>query len=198
MYSKMQDILSNIPDKVEDNKTTSLKFKNDLISYLSNKYKDKTCLEIGSHRGYTTRILSTLFKKVISVDIDTSMIEFSKKLNSDRTNIEYVRLDVYRDKWNFKNIDAVFIDCAHFYDAVMSDIKNSIELTERGKDMLLIFDDYGLNNKWRGVKEAVNDYLSFPNFNILKTIGEPKGWTYHKDCTLKDVEGVICSYKNWG
>ena len=58
----MSELLNNIPDKTEDKNTTSLKFKKDLISYLGDKYKDKVCVEIGTSKGYTTRILSSLFR----------------------------------------------------------------------------------------------------------------------------------------
>ena len=65
----MKDILNGIPDKTQEKNTTSLKFKKDLIEYLGDDYKDKTCLEIGTNKGYTTRILSFLFKKVSPVKI---------------------------------------------------------------------------------------------------------------------------------
>ena len=55
------DILTEVPDKRNEKNTTSLKFKKDLIDYLGDDYKDKTCLEIGTHKGYSTRILSSLF-----------------------------------------------------------------------------------------------------------------------------------------
>ena len=64
----MNDILKGIPDKRQDKNTTSLKFKQDMIEFLGDDYKDKICLEIGAHRGYTTRILSFLFKEVISCE----------------------------------------------------------------------------------------------------------------------------------
>ena len=192
----MNNILESIPDKRIDKSTTSLKFKQDLIDFLKEDYMDKTCLEIGAHRGYTTRVLSFLFKKVISCEYKPELIKLSQELNNDRNNIDNVRMDVYGDKWNFQNIDVIFIDCDHEYTSVMSDIKNSIELTEIGKSMLLIFDDYGLDNPWRGVKEAVNDYLTLPNFNIIKTIGEQKGSDCRPGKLLKDVEGVICLYEN--
>ena len=51
----MKDILNGIPDKTQEKNTTSLKFKKDLIEYLGDDYKDKTCLEIGTNKGYTTR-----------------------------------------------------------------------------------------------------------------------------------------------
>ena len=73
---KKYDILNDIPDKRELVKTTSLKFKKDLIDYFGENYQNKTCLEIGTHKGYTTRILSDLFKKVITCEIDENLINF--------------------------------------------------------------------------------------------------------------------------
>ena len=195
--SGMYNILENIPDKTEDAKTTSLKFKKDLIDFLGDNYKNKKCLEVGSHKGYTTRVLSSLFKEVICCEWNPKLIEFSKKLNSDKDNISFIRKDIYNTKWEFQDIDVVLIDCNHAYENVMIDIKNSIEITERGKTMTLIFDDYGLDNPWRGVKEAVDDYLSVPNFNMVKHIGESKGWVVYPGKVLKDSEGVICSYENY-
>ena len=77
------DILNDIPDKREQVKTTSLKFKKDLIDFFGNDYKNKRCLEIGTHKGYTTRILSNLFKKVVTCEIETDLINFAKNLKED-------------------------------------------------------------------------------------------------------------------
>ena len=64
----MTDIFDNVPDKRQDKNTTSLKFKRDLIEFFGEDYKDKTCLEIGTHRGYTTKILSSLLMKAEAKD----------------------------------------------------------------------------------------------------------------------------------
>jgi len=192
----MKDILKGIPDKREDKNTTSLKFKQDMIDFLGDDYKDKTCLEIGAHRGYTTRILSFLFKKVISCENNDELRSFSQNLNKDRDNIEYNDMDVYNTPWNFSNIDVVFIDCNHEYNHVMSDIGNATELAKKGQELLLIFDDYGLDNPWKGVKEAIDDYLFFPNFKIIKEIGEPKGSDCNPRVNMKEVEGLICTWTN--
>ena len=85
----INEILKDIPDKRDDKNTTSLKFKKDLIEFFGDKYLNKKCFEIGTNRGYTTRILSFLFDKVKTVDIDTNLIEYSKLLNKDRNNIEH-------------------------------------------------------------------------------------------------------------
>ena len=192
----MKDILKGIPDKREDKNTTSLKFKLDLINYLGDDYKDKICLEIGAHKGYSTRILSFLFKKVISCENNQEYMDFSKNLNADRDNIEYNSMDVYDTPWNFDNIDVVFIDCNHEYSYVMRDIKNAIKLAKENQELLLIFDDYGLDNEWKGVKEAIDTYKKDDRFEIVKEIGEPKGSDCNPRVNLKEVEGVICKWKN--
>ena len=67
-------ILKGIPDKRQDKDTTSLKFKRDLIEFFGEDYKDKICLEIGTNKGYSTKILSFLFKKVITCENDQNLI----------------------------------------------------------------------------------------------------------------------------
>ena len=122
-------ILQGIPDKRQDKDTTSLKFKEDLIEFFySNEWRDKVCLEVGTNRGYTTRILSFLFKKVISLEYDADLINFAKDVNKDRDNIEFIQKDVYQSEWNFGGIDVVFIDCMHEYVNVMHDIKEEGDL----------------------------------------------------------------------
>ncbi|MAJ22540.1 MAG: hypothetical protein CMI75_01985 [Candidatus Pelagibacter sp.] len=191
------DILTNIPDKRELVKTTSLKFKKDLIDFFGDDYKNKVCLEIGTHKGYTTRVLSELFKKVISCENDIDLINFAKDLNKDKNNIQFLQKDVYTTSWNFKDIDVVFIDCNHEYSYVVKDINNAISLCETNKELLIIFDDYGLQNPWRGVKDAVNDFLEQnPKFNLVKFIGEDKGSDCNPRANLIAEEGAICSYTN--
>ncbi len=178
MQISSASILSKIPDKTKDKNTTSLKFKKDLIEYLGDDYKDKICLEIGTNKGYTTRILSFLFKKVITCENNQNLLEFAKEINKDRDNIEFIKKDVYGTTWDFEDIDVVFIDCDHEINSVLSDINNSINLCKSGEELLIIFDDYGLDNPWKGVKEAISQYEDNPHFKIIKEIGQPRGWNY--------------------
>ena len=192
----LDNVLDSIPDKREDKNTTSLKFKRDLISYLGEDYKDKVCLEIGTSRGYSTKILSHLFKKVITCETNVELLNFAKGVNKDRDNIVFLNKDVYNTPWNFKDIDVVFIDCNHEISYVLSDIKNAISLCRDYKDILIIFDDYGLDNPWEGVKEAIATYDNDERFEIVKEIGEPKGSDCNPRALLRDVEGVICKYSD--
>jgi SAM-dependent methyltransferase len=197
MQISSASILSKIPDKTKDKNTTSLKFKKDLIEYLGDEYRDKICLEVGTSKGYTTRILSFLFKKVITCEIDKNLIEFAKDINKDRDNIEFLHKDVYEGvPWGFEDISVVFIDCDHEINSVLSDINNSINLCKPGEELLIIFDDYGLDNPWKGVKEAISKYEDNPHFEIIKEIGQPEGWSYRENMTLRASEGIICKYEN--
>ena len=194
---KKYKILNDIPDKREQVKTTSLEFKKDLINFFGGEYKDKVCLEIGTHQGYTTRILSDLFKKVITCEIDTDLLNFGKNLNKDKNNIEFLQKDVYNTSWDFEDIDVIFIDCNHEYSYVMADIKNAISLCKVNKELLIIFDDYGLENPWKGVKEAVDEFLEKESrFSLVKFIGESKGSDCNPRANLRDEEGIICKYTN--
>ena len=57
-------ILKDIPDKRQDKDTTSLKFKHQLIEFFQDdEWRNKTCLEIGTNKGYTTRVLHFSFQK---------------------------------------------------------------------------------------------------------------------------------------
>jgi len=194
------NILEKIPDKRQDKNTTSLKFKKDLIEYFGEDYKYKTCLEIGTHRGYTARVLSFLFGKVITCEYDLELLSFAKDLNKDRSNIEFLHKDVYRSEWNFENIDVVFIDCMHEYPNVMHDIQKSINLVKPHKELILVFDDYGLPkppHRDKDVKDAVDQYLNeHPTFDFVKYIGEEKGSDCRPGKLLKAEEGIICKYRS--
>ena len=193
------DILNDIPDKRKQVKTTSLKFKKDLIDFFGDDYKDKRCVEIGTHKGYTTRVLSELFKEVISCENNIDLINFAKDLNKDKNNIQFLQKDVYTTSWNFKDIDVVFIDCNHEYSYVVRDINNAISLCETNKELLIVFDDYGLQNPWRGVKDAVNDFLEQnPKFNLVKFIGEDKGSDCNPRANLIAEVTPIKIYRDFG
>ena len=167
-----------------------------MISYLGDDYGDKVCLEIGTSKGYSTRILSYLFKKVITCENNIDNINFAKDINKDRDNIEFLNKDVYNTSWDFEDIDVVFIDCNHEINYVLSDIKKAIGLCKKEGDILLIFDDYGLDNPWEGVKEAIATYDDDDRFEIVREIGEPKGSDCNPRALLKDVEGIICKFKS--
>ena len=160
-----------------------------LIFFVSKKnYK---IAEIGSHKGYSTRILSKIFSKVYAVDNSIEWTEFNKNFNEDATNIEYVMLDIYKDSWEIlpDDIEVSFIDAGHSYECCKSDILNSINQFKNLQ--YIIFDDYGV---WDGVKKIVdelmeNKTLLFEKFIGINNVPGPNGIVENVN------EGIICSIK---
>ena len=181
-----RNLLHKIPDKYESKTTTSLKWKADLIDFFSDKkYKTKNILEVGSSLGASTHILSYLFNHVTALDNLAERHTKSKELNKDRNNITYKVMDVYREKWNFKNIDIVFIDCVHDYNHVKKDINNAIS---NFNSPILVFDDYGL---FPEIKKAIDEYIREGKLKLIKRIGHYPGNIFPKTQykVLKDREG---------
>jgi hypothetical protein len=168
--------------------TCSDKMRFDIYDFFKDKPHFKIA-EIGSHKGYSTKVLSKIFSKVYAVDNSIEWTNFSKNFNKDIKNIEYVMLDIYKDSWEIlpDDIEVSFIDAGHRYEHCKSDIFNSIKQFKNLK--YIIFDDYGV---WNGVKQIIdellnNKILKFEKFIGITDVPGPKG-------IVKNVnEGVICS-----
>lgn len=185
----MNKILSNIPDKRIDKNTTSLQFKQDVITFFTDMQLDN-CIEVGTSYGYSTHVLSHIFKNVTTIDININHIDKAKTFNVDRTNINYLLGDSTGTDWSLdEKFDVAFIDADHSYKAVVRDIQQCISV---GKpNMYIIFDDYGLPEKEPAVKQAVDEYIANGTLSIIKYIGEPAGSEPRVGRPLVDWEGII-------
>jgi SAM-dependent methyltransferase len=179
-------MLEGIPDKRQDKNTTSLKFKQDVIDFFQ-PLKLKTCLEIGTNKGWTTRILSELFEHVMTIENSKLNLDEAIQNNSDKNNIEYLLGDAYNSDWDIEtNVDVTMIDCIHDYSYVKQDIKNSLSHGVK----YIIFDDYGLPEDKPCVKAAVDEFIQNNTVEVTY-IGEPAGSEPRVGRTLIDWEGVI-------
>lgn len=185
----MNSILTNIPDKRIDRTTTSLKFKQDLIDFFLDKKLDN-CLEIGTCYGYSTYVLSNLFKCVFTIDIDINNINRARLFNIDNKNINYLLGDSTNSDYDVDiKFDVSFIDADHRYECVIKDIHQSIKY---GTDNLyIIFDDYGLPEQNPAVKVAVDECIQKGILEKIQYIGESKGSEPRIGKPLVDWEGII-------
>ena len=197
---KKYEVLKNIPEKNLDNKgTTSLKWKKDVIDFFTGKNIDK-CLEIGTHKGHSTRILSELFKEIYTIEYQPHLIDMAKEVCKECNNIQYIFGDAYIND-TYKNIPNTFgvvvIDCVHTKEHVLADIQRSLNYFDKKIGLYLVFDDYGHPENTTQVKEAV-DIAVNDGLKIEKYIGEEPGFIFTRNdgssTTLIHREGIILSY----
>ena len=180
-------------DKHTNPATTSNKFKSDVWEFFKD-FKDKVCVEFGTHKGQTTKILSYCFKKVYTINKEIQSFDNAKMLNVGIDNIKYVPFDLYSDeKLSIKNVSVFMIDAGHKYTQVVSDLDRCIDMSDI-QDSYIIFDDYGLDVHEKEVKRAVDEYISANKIQVVKKIGHSSGHTFGGSLgrTLKDNEGLIC------
>ena len=193
------EILNNIPEKNLENKdTTSLKWKKDVIDFFYDKNLN-SCLEIGTCFGVTTKVLSTLFSKVDTIEFNPKRMETAMVNCSGISNINFLCKNAY-DVNTYTELDTyydvVVIDCMHLYDNVISDINQALTRTNPTNGIYLVFDDYGHPDS-PGVHSAVNEAIS-AGLNVESHIGEPPGFTVSRvngtEFTTIHQEGIILSY----
>ena len=193
-YVKKQNIdllLDSInEDKHTNLHTTSDKFKSDVWSFFKD-FNDQVCIEFGTHKGQTTKILSYCFKHVYTINKNLQSFATAKMLNVGIENITYVPFDLYsQEELDIEKSNVFMIDAGHKYPEVIYDIDRCIQMSADG-DSYIIFDDYGLNTHEENVKVAVDESIDKNKIEIVKKIGYQKGHEFaHK--FLKDSEGLIC------
>ena len=194
----IEQILSQVPNKRDNKDTTSYEFKKDLYDFFwENKWRDRSVLEVSCSRGYSSYLLSHLFKQVYAVDYTRDLLDFASKFNQSRgrKNIQFIQCDIYNSPYWAKlpKADVVFLDADHRYKSAVYDIRNAWTQS-LNKGGYLIVDDYGLPGS--GVHRAVNDLVK-ENTRLTKVnyIGEPAGSDCRSGRKLLDWEGVILKYE---
>lgn len=79
-----------------------------LIKSIKNK-NQKTILDVGGGNGYSSRILCKFFKKVINLDINKSLIEQSRQINKNNTNVGHINKNFLKSGIKSKSINVVMI-----------------------------------------------------------------------------------------
>lgn len=184
----IDEILKNIPDKFQHSTTTSHKFKRELFEFFNKEeFKNKECVEWGSNLGYTTRILSYLFKCVSG--FNKNEVDKAELFNSDRPNVKYYAQDIYNTQLPINKGDIFLVDAEHTYHAVIEDTTRSLQFESTGKKYF-IYDDYGA---YPEIKSALDDLVKYDKIEIIKKIGYSPEENFTRP--LFDYEGIICIEK---
>jgi len=192
----IEEVLKEIgEDKNQNLSTTSFKFKSDVWDFFQG-FEDKIAVEFGTNKGQTSRVLSYLFKKVYTVNINDNAEAI--QLNGDRANITFIsNFNLYTNQVLpiSDKINMVFVDGGHKYDEIIKDI-NRITSMNCSEDCYLLFDDYGSTTN-TGIKQVINYAKDMGALEILKFIGHGEGHNFGNavkggpDRILVDYEGVI-------
>ena len=189
----IEEILKYIKeDKVDNLSTTSFRFKRGVWDYFQG-FQDKVAVEFGTHKGQTTRILSFLFKKVYTININDNAS--GKEMNKDRDNIVYIdNFDLYSGRSLPINdeVSMFLIDAGHDYEHVVTDINSAFSLS-CNEDCYIVFDDYGLEQYTNHVHKAVNQAIEIGALTYVKGIGHESGYNFGgtPPRILNNYEGLI-------
>ena len=188
---KLNKILNNFSNKIysEDYEMSSEHLI--IFTAISIKYSNiEYILEIGTYNGFTTAVLANLFpkSKIITIDLKdkdqlfigsynrndkdkrNNFISQRNKLLSSFENIKFVQknsLTITKDRNLFKDYGLIWIDWAHGYPIVCSDITNAINLAM--KDTIIMCDDVWKDNRYDD--SVYNSKASFQTLEAFEKAG---------------------------
>lgn len=157
-----------------------------LLAGLSNLYKPKKILEIGTYDGKTALILSDLFPQaeITSIDLPAEEKEFSStysrgllmedfldrrdQLLSRSSRINFLEMNsIGLTRFENETYDLVWIDGDHGYPMVSFDFINSVRISKRGG--IILIDDI-----WKKIKVEETVYRSIGGYASLKAAEKAK------------------------
>ena len=181
-------LLNSVNHKDTFKNATSRKFKKDLIEFFSDdKYKDMSVVEYGACHGDTTKVFSSIFKKVYAYDWAQENVDRITEKCKGCDNVEVTVMDVVKDEWKFPEAQVVFVDASHDYPQVAIDIQKTLDYFD---NPIIIMDDYGNPNN-KNIRMSIDEKIKEGKIKIHKKIGEDVGYKTKAGWEMIDREGVI-------
>ena len=187
--SPIENILDSINHKDTYKNATSRKFKEDLYDYFKESPL-KTVVEFGCCKGDTTKILSLISENVYASDLDSANIEDAKNKCISSYNISFEIKDV-NTEWNYSNPDLIYLDALHDYNGILQGLNR---IKTQYPDTIIVMDDYG--HIMNTVKPIIDNLIKEDKINVLKWVGEDKGYVATNGKEFIDKEGLIFKFKN--
>ena len=185
----IEDILNHVKHKHEYKNATSRKFKKDLYEFFKTD-NIKTVVEFGCCQGDTTKVLSCLSTKVYASDISTDNVEVAKNKCMGDTNIIFEVKDI-NSEWDYEIPDIIYLDALHDINGIQSGIDR---VKKQYPTSIIVMDDYG--HIMNTVKPIIDSLIQSKQIEVLKWIGEEKGYTAANEKQFVEKEGIIFKF-NW-
>lgn len=187
-YNDKYLVLDKVQHKDTVKNSTTRKFKKDLIDYFSMHELGK-CIEFGCSEGNTTRILAEYASIVYASDINPLCRNLTQTICKNNINVKTKIFDVNSSWAEFPIVDTIYLDALH--DEV--GIRNGLSRIKIQQPIAaIIMDDYG--HEMGTVKTVIDELISKNEIEILKWIGEEKGYRAANDKIFVDREGLIFKF----
>ena len=157
-----------------------------LFAALSQKFKLENILEIGTHNGTGTVLLSKLFPQsnITTIDLPDNhpvflttysrdknnrlnFIHNRNKLLSNNSNIKFNQVDSLSLSFSEAKFDLIWVDGAHGYPVVTADIINSVRMLKKGGFVLC-------DDVFKHVKKSDEMYQSIASYETIKSLSNAK------------------------
>ncbi len=111
--------------------------------------------------------LKNLYYNIILKENLNSIESVNKLLRNYKNNINLIKGDTNSvlKNINLSKIDYAFIDGGHSYKTVLNDL-NLLYESLKGKNKILLCDDYGEESIIKEVKDAIDDFVKSNNLNL--------------------------------
>ena len=93
-------------------------------------------------------------------------------------------------EWNYPYPDLVYLDALHDYDGIIQGLNR---IKTQYPNTIIVMDDYG--HIMNTVKPIIDDLIQKDEIEVLKWIGEDKGYVAINNKVFTDKEGLIFKFK---
>ena len=185
-YLDSIDKLNNIYKAYPKLKDPMSSCHHNLFAALSKKFKFENILEIGTHNGTGTVLLSKLFpeSRIVTLDLPDDHAVFlttysrdkddrldfihnRDKLLSSSENIQFKQVDSLTLSFCEEKFDLIWVDGAHGYPIVTADIVNSLRILKKGGFVLC-------DDVFKKVKKSDEMYCSIASYETIKSLSSAK------------------------
>jgi len=186
--STIEEVLNLVKHKDTYKNATSKKFKRDLYDYFK-ETPLKNVIEFGCCKGDTTKVLSLISEKIYASDLDSANIEDAKNKCIGSYNVSFEIKDV-NTEWNYPNPDLIYLDALHDYNGISQGLNR---IKTQYPNTTIVMDDYG--HIMNTVKPIIDNLIQKNEIEVLKWIGEDKGYVAVHNKVFTDKEGLIFKFK---